>query len=259
MIIPTAEPFFLPGRIAKSPVGCLLIHGFTGAPKEMRWMGEYLAQQGFSVLGVRLAGHATCLQDMIRMRYTDWMVSVEDGFYLLSGTSQRIFLIGLSMGGILSLLMSTHLPVAGVIAMATPYRLPLDYPLWFIQLASLFLRFQPKTKEAPDAGWYDKEAFSQHVSYPQNPMRSGVELKKLVTNMQAALPQVSVPVLLVHSRDDTTVPPDDMSRIYAQLGTSDKAMLWVEGGGHVITEEPTRQRVFEAASGFIHRVTGVTR
>jgi len=222
-------------------------------------MGEYLAQQGFSVLGVRLAGHATCPQDMIRMRYTDWMVSVEDGFYLLSGTSQRIFLIGLSMGGILSLLMSTRLPVAGVIAMATPYRLPLDYPLWVIQLASLFLRFQPKTKEAPDASWYDKKAFAQHVSYPQRPVRSGVELKKLVTHMQAALPQVSVPVLLVHSRDDTTVPLDDMSRIYAQLGTSDKAMLWIEGGGHVITEEPTRQRVFEAASSFIHRVTGVTR
>jgi len=36
-------------------------------------------------------------------------------------------------------------------------------------------------------------------------------------------------------------------------------MLWIEGGGHVITEEPTRQRVFEAASSFIHRVTGVTR
>jgi len=86
-----------------------------------------------------------------------------------------------------------------------------------------------------------------------------VELKKLVTHMQAALPQVSVPVLLVHSRDDTTVPLDDMPRIYAQLGTSDKAMLWIEGGGHVITEEPTRQRVFEAASSFIHRVTGVTR
>jgi len=47
MIIPTAEPFFLPGN----RVGCLLVHGFTGAPKEMRWMGEFLNQQGYTVLG----------------------------------------------------------------------------------------------------------------------------------------------------------------------------------------------------------------
>ncbi|MBI1854527.1 MAG: carboxylesterase, partial [Chloroflexi bacterium] len=64
-IIPTAEPFFLPG----SKTGCLLIHGFTGAPKEMRWMGEYLADKGYSVLGVRLAGHATRPEDMIRSNW----------------------------------------------------------------------------------------------------------------------------------------------------------------------------------------------
>ena len=45
MIIPTAEPFFFPGN----RIGCLLVHGFTGAPKEMRWMGEYLNQQGYTV------------------------------------------------------------------------------------------------------------------------------------------------------------------------------------------------------------------
>ena len=64
-IIPTAEPFFLPGQPGKP--GCLLIHGFTGAPKEMRWMGEYLSREaGFPCLGVRLAGHATQPADMIR-------------------------------------------------------------------------------------------------------------------------------------------------------------------------------------------------
>jgi hypothetical protein len=31
-------------------------------------------------------------------------------------------------------------------------------------------------------------------------------------------------------------------------------MLWVEGGGHVITEEPTRKTVFKAAADFIERV-----
>jgi len=49
---------------------------------------------------------------------------------------------------------------------------------------------------------------------------------------------------------------DSMQRIYDRLGTKDKQMLWVEDGGHVITEEPTRATAFKAASDFIRRVTG---
>ena len=62
LTIPTAEPFFFPGE---KSTGVLLTHGFTGAPKEMRWMGEYLNREhGYPCLGVRLAGHATRPEDM---------------------------------------------------------------------------------------------------------------------------------------------------------------------------------------------------
>ncbi|HLA87386.1 MAG TPA: hypothetical protein VJL10_05165, partial [Anaerolineales bacterium] len=71
-LIPTTEPFFFSG----GRTGCLLIHGFTGTPKEMRWMGEYLNQQGLTCLGIRLAGHATHPEDMRRSRWTDWAASV---------------------------------------------------------------------------------------------------------------------------------------------------------------------------------------
>src|SRR5512143_2591480 len=105
-IIPTAEPFLLLGDSSKP--ACLLIHGFTGAPKEMRWMGEYLHGRGYTCLGVRLAGHATRPEDMVRAHWTDWTASVEDGYHLLCGITSDIFLAGLSMGGVLSLLLSTR-------------------------------------------------------------------------------------------------------------------------------------------------------
>ena len=62
-------------------------------------MGEYLVGQGFSALGVRLSGHATRPEDMIRSRYQDWTASVEDGYNLLDGIADRIFLVGLSIDG----------------------------------------------------------------------------------------------------------------------------------------------------------------
>jgi len=254
-IIPTAEPFFFSGKGAHARIGCMVIHGFTGAPKEMRWLGEYLNQQGYTVLGIRLAGHATKPEDMIRARYTDWLLSVEDGYNLLRSCTDRVFLLGLSMGSILSLTFASRFRVAGVVAMSTPYKLPDDPRIRWAKLISHFIPYVPKGDETPDAGWFDKEAFNQHVSYPNNPIRSVAELNQLMAVMHDSLPKIQAPVLLIHSRDDDHVVKDSMAQIYEHLGTADKEMLWVEGGGHVITEELMRGRVFEAAAGFIERVS----
>jgi len=254
-IIPTAEPFFFLGDSSKP--ACLLIHGFTGTPKEMRWMGEFLNQQGYTCLGIRLAGHATNPEDMIRSRWTDWVASVEDGYQLLCGVTNDIFLVGLSMGGILALLMSTRLAprVKGVVAMSTPSRLPTDYPIWFIQLISIVMRYRPKSKEPPGSGWFDKAAYKDHVAYAKNPVRSTVELKKLILEMRAALPKVNVPVLLIHSKDERYILPDNAEDIFAGLiNASDKTKLYMTGSGHVLPRDASREQVFKSALEFIQRV-----
>jgi carboxylesterase len=254
-IIPTSEPFFFPGDTSKP--ACLLIHGFTGTPKELHSMGEYLNQQGYTCLGVRLAGHATDPEDMIRSRWTDWVASVEDGYHLLCDVSDDIFLVGLSMGGILSLLMSTQFAprVKGVIAMSTPSRLPTDYPIWFLKLISIVIRYRPKSKEPPGSGWFDKAAYQDHVTYAKNPVRSTAELKKLILEMRAALPKVKVPVLLMHSKDERYISPKNMEDIYASLiNTSDKTKLYITGSGHNLPRDASREQVFKSALEFIQRV-----
>jgi len=254
-IIPSAEPFFLPGDRSKS--ACLLLHGFTGTPKEMRWLGEFLNRHGFTCLGPRLSGHATIPEDMIRSNYTDWIASVEDGYHLLRGIADQIYLVGLSMGGVLSLLLSARLAprVRGVVAMSTPYKLPDDPRLRHIELIARAVPFMPKSDEEPGAGWFDREAWKDHVSYPQNPVRSIGELNKLLGEMRAALPQVTVPVLLMHSKDDRYVLPENMEHIYADLvNASDRTKLYVTGSGHVVPRDAARQQVFQTALEFIQRV-----
>jgi carboxylesterase len=254
-IIPTAEPFFFPGKGGTAKIGCLVIHGFTGAPKEMRWLGDYLNHLGYTVCGIRLNGHATKPEDMVRSRWQDWLLSVEDGYNLLRSNCDQIILLGLSMGGVLSLISASRFPVRGVVAMSTPYKLP-DHPLLRFALPiSWFLPYLSKGKGKPGSDWFDQEAWRQHVSYPKNPVRSVAQLKKLLGVMRGSLPQVKDPVLLIHSRNDNYVIRDSMERIHAALGSSDKTMVWVEGGGHVITEEPTREEVFRAAADFIMRIT----
>ena len=255
-IIATAEPFFFSG----SKTGCLLVHGFTGTPKEMRRMGEYLAEQGYSILGVRLTGHATRPEDMIRSRSTDWMASVEDGYHLLRGLADLIYLIGLSMGGVLALLMSTQLDVKGVVGISTPYRLPKDWRLNYIEFLSLFQSYLPKAKSSPGSGWFDQEARKEHVSYPQNPVRSIGELNKLTAQMRDTLPQVKAPVLLIHSKEDKNVLPENLDNIFSGLvNTRDKTKLFITNSGHVITSDAERVHVYKTVAEFISRIEAGSR
>ena len=254
-IIPTTEPFLLLGEASKP--ACLLVHGFTSTPKEMRGLGEFLNGHGYSCLGIRLAGHATRPEDMIRSNYTDWSVSVEDGYNLLRTLSDRIILVGVSMGGALSLLMSTRLAprVIGVVAMSTPYKLPDDPRLRHIDLIAKTVPYMPKGNGVPGSGWFDKEAWKDHISYPQNPVRSIGQLNRLLAEMRAELPKLDVPVLLIHSQDDDYVLPENMELIFAALSNaSDKTKLYVTGSGHVITRDAARQQVFQYALDFIARI-----
>jgi carboxylesterase len=244
--IATAEPFLFMG----DELGILLVHGFTGSPKEMRTMGEFLAAQGHTVLGIRLPGHATQPADMLRKSWVDWLHTVEDGYDLLKSAGRKVFVMGLSMGGILTLIAASHQEVAGAVAMSTPYSLPDDPRLPYIRFFAPFVR---NISKGP-SDWQDLSMAQEHVDYPAYPMRAVIELGDLLDAMRQALPKITAPVLLVHSRTDGGVPPENMQRIYDQLGSQDKSMLWLEKSGHVVTRDQERQRVFEATEAFVKRI-----
>ena len=256
MIGTGAEPFYFPG----GPVSCLLIHGFTSTPQEMRWLGVQLNEAGFSVLGLRLSGHATHPSDLHRARWKDWMASTEDGFSILKNTFECIVVIGLSLGGSLALLCGATLPVSGVVAIKTPYRLP-PYPKlkWpaqlmpFLRLFSAVIRYLPKP---PPMDYHDPQAANAHLTYPVFPTRAIPEVEKLLAEMRWVLPKISAPTLIIHSIEDQGVPQENAMKIFNQLGTKKAQIIRVRNSGHTITVEPERARVATAIIAFINTLCG---
>ncbi len=100
------SPFFLEG----GSIGVLLIHGFTGSPPEMRLVGDYLHQRGFTVSGPLLPGHGTTVEDMNRCQWTDWTNHVEKALADLQARCETVFVGGLSMGSLLTLYLAAHHP-----------------------------------------------------------------------------------------------------------------------------------------------------
>jgi carboxylesterase len=251
VIISGSEPFFYPG----GPTGCLLLHGFTSTPEEMRWLGLDLAERGYSILGARLAGHGTHPRDMARTRFHDWLISVEEGLALLRGAAERVFVVGQSMGGLLALLAAANYPLSGAVTMATPFTTTPGRPSPLLRLLG---GLRPMVRKEgveldPELGGRREKDYPAYAVYPS---RIYPEVATLQCEVATAVPRIRVPVLLLQSRDDGMIPPDSMERLYEALGTADKEKVWLEGLGHGMVRAPGRQVVFDAVAGFLERVAG---
>jgi carboxylesterase len=226
---PRAEPFFHPG----SRTGCLLIHGFTSTPNEIRWLGRKLAETwGFTTLGIRLAGHGTCMADMERTTWKDWL-----------------FVIGSSMGGALALNAASDFPVEGVIGISTPYDLPDDKRLLFLPLIR---PFHIHIKKGPP-DWQGAHSQEEHIAYPFRTPHGILELDQLLINMRHRLPRIQAPVLLFQSERDTTIPKNSMESITAKV-TASVEHHWVQHSGHVITLEPDQEFLAQTIAEFIQKI-----
>src|SRR3954469_8792346 len=93
-----ADPFVL----GDGPDACLLLHGLTGSPAEMRPGGEALAAAGFRAVGPLLPGHGTSPEDLAITTRFELVHAAESALLSLHG-ARRIFLCGLSVGGVLAI------------------------------------------------------------------------------------------------------------------------------------------------------------
>ena len=255
LIVPDGLPFLLPG----GPTCCVLFHGYTAMPGEMRWLGDDLHARGHTVLGVRLAGHGTHPADLARVRWSDWLVDAEEALALAGSLSERVVLIGQSMGGIVALLATGLYPaqVAGVVAIATPFRCGAAQPRRPARRAS---RPDPAQRCAAHRE-YGIRREAVYPAYAAESLHSLPELGLLMQEMRAALPAVRSPALLIHSRDDKAVSPENMPLIYEALGTTEKQMLWLDAIGHSVVRDPRRRPVFDVIGRIVQvgcRLDGVS-
>src|SRR5208282_184316 len=119
--------FFLPGAVAPGAgVSALLIHGLTGTPYEMRYLGERLAARGVRVRGVKLAGHAGTPEELGAAGYDNWYESVVNGLEELRQFGEPNVVVGLSVGAVLAARLAADQgeAVAGLAMLAPAFFLP---------------------------------------------------------------------------------------------------------------------------------------
>ncbi len=232
------------------PVGVLLIHGFTGSPPEMRLVGDYLNQRGLTVSGPLLPGHGTTAEDLNRCQWTDWTAHTEEALGQLQAGCERVFVGGLSMGALLTLYLAAQHPDLSGAIVYSPATMVANRLIYLTPILKYLRREVPKPAEG-DSDLTDAEAEGRVWSYETHPTFATHELLKLSRQVQRLLPQVSCPLLVIHSTLDRSIHPNSAPLTYERAGSKDKDLVTLHNSGHCLTVDSEWESVAEKTHQFV--------
>lgn len=214
------EPFHFVGNAT----GVLLVHGLSGSSSEMRFLGESLANQGWTVLGVLLSGHDSTPEELAKTSWDDWLGDAEKGLDLLRQTCDRVVGVGFSMGGLITLHMASKGMFEGVISMNAP----------------MFLQ--------------DWGAGIEYLTSYRVPVPCIESMNQAIRKVSQEIHQITIPVLLMQSKQDKTVNPISVHRIEEYLTKAQPQVLYFEKSGHVLPLGPEREEVAVHVAEFIKSI-----
>ena len=246
--IPGAEAFSHTGN---GDVGVLVLHGFTGNPGSMRALAEACATAGFHVELPQLAGHGTAMEDMIPTRWADWSGDAEKAYQVLSKRAKKIVVMGLSMGGALTLWMAAQHPEACGIVCVNPATQP--QPTEVIEMLQAMIDGGTVTTDGIGSDIADPSA--HETAYSGTPLAA---MKSFLAEGLAPLapryPSIKMPMLLYTSVQDHVVQPSDSDAVAATYGGPVERVM-LERSYHVATQDYDKDIIFAGAVAFVSRVT----
>ncbi|MDB5987810.1 MAG: putative esterase [Nevskia sp.] len=257
--------FFLPGN----DIGILLIHGLTGTPVEMRYVGKGLARAGYTVYGAQLAGHCGTEQDLAATGWQDWADSALAALDHLRQHVSRVFVGGLSMGAIMALHLAAQRRdgVDGLLL----YGPTLKYDGWTIPWYSFLLKFLIYTPfgkryvfmEKPPYGIKDERLRKRVVQnmLSGNSADAGLaglpsfclqQMWALSQQVESELAQIQVPTLILHAReDDVASLKNPLKILQAVAGPAELVLM--NDSYHMITVDRERDQVVARSIEHISR------
>jgi carboxylesterase len=235
------EPYAFDG----GPVGVVLCHGFTGAPGSMRPWGGALAKAGLTVRVPLLPGHGTRWQDANKATWQQWYATVEASVDEVRAKCSSTFVMGLSMGSTLTIRLAEQRSkdLAGIVVVN---------PSLFTtrkdaKLLPLLRHVVPALK---GIGSDIKKPGVLEPAYPKTPLQAAYQLALLWKVTNADLSKLTVPLLVMTSRNDHVVETANSERLMAGVSSSDKRQIWLEDSYHVATLDNDLPLIIEQSLAF---------
>lgn len=249
-IVPGAEGFTLEGTNGRA---LLLLHGFGDTPQTLRYLAGRLHAEGYTVRAPLLPGHGRGLRDFASASADDYLRTTRDELARLRKSAAWVGLIGLSMGGAIAARLAAECRDVRVLCLLAPYLTPPRRVALVARMAPLWSLVRPYLGgRAGDASVHDPIAREASFAYGVFPPRAVRALCATAAAGRRALPSITVPTLVVYSREDNRIPFALAKTATAGLAGPTERQ-WVTGCGHVITVGYCRDVVATFVLDFLAR------
>ena len=267
--------FFLKGDNGKA---VLLIHGITGTPSEMNYLGKSLNKAGFSVLCNTLPKHCGSLAELKRVTWQEIANACAKDLEGLKKEYSDVSVGGLSMGALMAVHLAHKYPllVSKIIALAptifydgwaVPKHKILMDVLWHVP----FLRNSINIKESWPYGLKNELLRAGIEKFYRNAKASGDDDKTalfgspffpmcclyqhhlLTRVVKKELPHVKTPIILVHAKEDDMTSLKNAQYIYKHIASSDKTLIVLEDSYHMVTIDKERKKVAVEVVKFLNK------
>src|SRR5262249_28113577 len=161
---------------------------------------------------------------------------------------ERVAVVGLSVGGMLALDLAIHQP-AGldslvVLAPALRYVNPIAR---FAPLVALFMK---TARSDPAGALTDQSLVARAGKYASFPSATFVTIERAGRRVEASLPQVTTPLLIISARHDRVIQPLVAQIVHDRTGSQEKELVWFERSGHEMLLDCEADAVVERVGQF---------
>ncbi|MBR3874484.1 MAG: alpha/beta fold hydrolase [Clostridia bacterium] len=230
--------------------GVLLVHGFTGTCAHMRKLADSLAQRGYTVRTINLPGHASSEDDMRKADWQQWLQAVKQASLEMMQQVKTFTICGLSMGGVLALLVAQQMKVDACV----PISAPTAVQNRLLPLAGLCAPLLPRIAWGPGTERHAKLDKAYDFGYSGFPTAKGADLHKLIQMARKNLFSITCPVLCVQSDADETIWKGSADEILGGVSSSVRQKLWLHDVPHVCTISHELPAIADAMDSLMQRV-----
>ncbi len=248
--------------------GVLLIHGLTGVPAEMKWVGKALNKKGYTVYAPLLAGHGVDEATLIKTGWRDWLDSVLVAANDFRPNVDALFSAGICVGGKLGMMAAKEQPdlfKANALYSACfrydGWNVPFHYkvlsylPLWTAQIP-FFKDIQ--FAETPSIGIKDErlrkamQRLSTEGVLDDFPVPALKEMLSLSKAFKKSLPQMSTPAVIMHAREDDLSHPRHSIYIDKHMAAPHE-LHWLEDSYHMIHVDREHEKVADLTAAYFEK------
>lgn len=239
------QPFFHQG----GDHAVLLIHGFTGTCAHMRKLADELALRGYTVRTINLPGHALTEDDMAMSNWQQWLHAAKEAAYEMMQTAHSFTVCGLSMGGVLALLVAQQMKVNACVTLSAPTAVKNR----LLPLSGIAAPFVKRIAWGPGDERHAKLDKAYDFGYSGFPTAKGADLHKLIQMARRNLFNINCPILCVQSEADETIWEGSCDEILQNVSSEIRQKLWLRDVPHVITISRELPSIVEAMDALMKR------